>query len=67
MYSVSHTCAEQWQVASQVSNEGREHFDQPLLTPQLMQASESALAICAPGLYLWPEAGDDATHLPLDS
>lgn len=54
-------------MASQLSNEGREHFDQPLLTSQLMQDSESASAICVAGLYLWPEAGDDAKHLLLDS
>lgn len=53
--------------ASQLPNAGREHFDQPLLTPELMQASESALVICVPDLYLWPEAGDDVKHLLLDS
>lgn len=65
--SVNHTCAEQWQGASQLPNAGREHFDEPLLTPQLMQASKSASVICVPGLYLWPEAGDDVKHLLLDS
>lgn len=64
---VSSTRADRWQIASQLPNASREHFDQPILTLQLMQANESASVICVPGLYLWPEAGDDAKHLPLDS
>lgn len=67
MYSASHTHTDQWQEASQLPNAGREHFDEALLTPQLMQASKSASVICVAGLYLWPEAGDDVKHLLLDS
>jgi len=66
-HSVSSAHVDRWQIASQLLNASKEHLDQPILTLWLTQASESALVICVPGLHLWPEAGDDAKHLPPDS